>query len=99
MPTDIHFAGENVLKVDEEPDQVTEAFASAHGVPFRLTAADGHRDVHVNPSMVVFWLVSEPSREVQPPSGPSEESPQPREGREDLTYDIWGRTVRRKLRR
>lgn len=100
MPTDIYFAGENVrVKVDEEPGQVAEAFASARGLPFRLTAAGGHRDVYVNPSMVAFWLVSEPGREVEAPSGPPEELPQPREGLEAVTYDIWGRTVRRKPRR
>jgi hypothetical protein len=97
MPTDIYFAGENVrLKVDEEPGQVTQAFTSAHGLPLRLTAASGHRDVYVNPSMVAFWLVSESSHEsaVSP-----EESPQPTSGREIVTYDIWGRSVRRKPRR
>lgn len=100
MSTDIYFAGENVrVRVDEEPGQVAEAFASAHGLPVRLTDAGGHREVYVNPSMVAFWLVSEPSREVEPPAGSPEESPQAEQGRETVTYDIWGRTVRRTLRR
>ncbi|MBV8943409.1 MAG: hypothetical protein JO321_17475 [Solirubrobacterales bacterium] len=97
MPTDIYFAGEMVrLKVDEEPAQVAEAFMSAHSLPFRLTTSGGHRDVYVNPSMVAFWLVSEPSREF---AGQPEESPQPTWEREAVTYDIWGRPVRRKPRR
>ena len=95
MPTDIYFAGENVrVKVDEEPRQVAEAFTSAQGLPFRLTAPGGHRDVYVNPSMVAFWLVSEPGHEFEPPSGRPEESPQPTKGREAFT-DIWGRPLRR----
>lgn len=94
MATEIYFAGENVrVTVDEEPGQVAEAFTSADGLPFRLTAADGDRDVYVNPSMVAFWLVSEPSRGF---AGPPEESPQPARERETVTYDIWGRTVYRR---
>lgn len=93
MPTEIFFAGDDVrLRVDEEPGQVAEAFTSADGLPFRLTAAGGHRDVYVNPSMVAFWLASEPGREF---ASPAEESPQPTQERETVTYDIWGRTVRR----
>ncbi|MGN6169948.1 MAG: hypothetical protein ACTHQQ_17535 [Solirubrobacteraceae bacterium] len=97
MPTDIYFATENLrVKVDEEPGQVAQAFASANGLPFRLTAPDGHRDVYVNPSMVAFWLVSEPGRE--PTASPEEASP-PTSGREVVTHDIWGRPVRRKSAR
>ena len=47
--TDIYFAGENVrVTVDEEPGQVAEAFTSASGLPFRLTARGGRGDVYVN---------------------------------------------------
>jgi hypothetical protein len=96
MPTDIYFSGENVrVKVDEEPGQVAEAFTSAHGLPFRLTAQDGHRDVYVNPSTVAFWLISDPRHEFEPPSGPPDEPVKPRKGRETVT-DIWGRPLRRK---
>lgn len=95
MPTDIYFANENVrVTVDEEPGQVAQAFTSARGFPCRLTAPGGHDDVYVNPSMVAFWLISEPGRESSP-----EESPQPMSGREVVAYDIWGRTVHRKPRR
>lgn len=94
MPTEIYFAGENVrVTVDEEPAQVAEAFTSANGLPIRLTATGGHRDVYVNPSTVAFWLVSKPNAEAEPASGPPVESPQRRKGREALT-DVWGRPLR-----
>jgi hypothetical protein len=97
MPTDIYFASENVcVKVDEEPSQVAEAFTSARGLPLRLTAPGGRRDVYVNPSMVAFWLVSESGREF---AGLPGESLQPMSGQEIVTYDVWGRPVRRKPRR
>lgn len=98
MPTDIYFAGENVrVKVDEEPGQVAEAFASAHGLSCRLTAPGGHRDVYVNPSIVAYWLDSEPSHELEPPSEPPEASPQPAKRRETVT-DVWGRPLRKPRR-
>jgi hypothetical protein len=94
MPTDIYFAGENVrVKVDEEPSQVAEAFASAQGLPFRLTVQGGHRDVYVNPSTVAFWLVTESRQELEPPLRPPEESAQPMKRREMVT-DIWGKPLR-----
>jgi hypothetical protein len=95
MPTDIYFAGENVrVTVDEDPGQVAEAFASAQGLPFRLTGQGCRGEVYVNPAMVAFWSALEPSSEpeVQPAS------PQPKTKREDLT-DIWGQPLRRKPRR
>jgi hypothetical protein len=99
MPTDIYFAGENVrVNVVEDPGQVADAFTSAHGLPIRLTAPGGHRDVYVNPSTVAFWLGSEPRDELEPPSGPSEEPVQPTTRREPVT-DIWGKPLRRKPRR
>jgi hypothetical protein len=99
MPTDIYFAGENVrVSVDEEPAQVAEAFTSAHGLAFRLTAQGGQRDVYVNPATVAFWLVSEPRHEFEAPSGPPEEPTQPTKRRESVT-DIWGQPLRRKRRR
>lgn len=94
MPTEIYFAGENVrVTVDEEPAQVAEAFTSASGLPIRLTARGGDRDVYVNPSTVAFWLHSKPKPEVEPASALPAESPQSRRGREALT-DVWGRPLR-----
>ncbi len=99
MATDIHFAGETVrVTVYEEPGQVAEAFRSAQGLPFRLTAEGGRGDVYVNPSRVAFWLVSEPRRELEPPPGRPEESPQPTKEQQPVT-DIWGQPLRRKRRR
>jgi hypothetical protein len=99
VATDIYFAGENVrVTVGEEPGQVAEAFASAGGFPFRLTAQGGRGDVYVNPSTVAFWLVSEARDEFEPPPGPPEESPQPTKERQPVT-DIWGQPLGRKLRR
>jgi hypothetical protein len=99
MATDIYFVGENVcVTVGEEPGQVAEAFTSAEGLPFRLTAQGGRGDVYVNPSTVAFWLVSEPRDEFEPPPGPPEESPQTTKERQPVT-DIWGQPLRRKLRR
>jgi hypothetical protein len=99
MPTDIYFAGENVrVTVDEEPGQVAEAFSSAEGLPFRLTAHGGRGDVYVNPSTVAFWLVSGPPDEFEPRPRPPEELPQPTKERRPVT-DIWGQPLRGKPRR
>jgi hypothetical protein len=98
MATDIYFAAENVrVTVDEEPGQVAEAFTSAGGLPFRLTAHGGRGDVYVNPSTVAFWLVSEPPQKLEPPPEQPEESPQPTKERQPVT-DIWGQPLRRKRR-
>jgi hypothetical protein len=95
VATDIYFAGENVrVTVDEDPSQVAEAFASAHGLPFRLTGHDGQDEVYINPATVAFWSVSEP-RSVQEPM---QESEQPRRKGQAVT-DIWGQPLRRKPRR
>jgi hypothetical protein len=95
VATDIYFAGENVLvKVDEDPGQVVEAFTSAHGLPFRLTGQGGRGEVYINPAMVAFWWASEPSPEPEVP----DESPQPTTKREAVT-DIWGNPRSRKPRR
>ena len=99
MPTDIYFVGENVrIKVDEEPRNVAEAFTSARGLPFRLTAQGGRGEVYVNPATVAFWVVSEPPDEFADPPGPPQEPAQPTEQRKPVT-DIWGQPLRRKPRR
>ena len=99
MPTDIYFAGGNVrVKVDEEPRNVAEAFTSARGLPFRLTAQGGRGEVYVNPSTVAFWVVSEPLDDFAHPPEPPQEPAQPAEQRRPVT-DIWGQPVRRKPRR
>ena len=95
MPTDIYFAGENLrVKVDEDPSQVAEAFAAAHGLPFRLTGQNGEGEVYINPAAVAFWSVSEPGSE---PERIDEPAP-PMAEREAVT-DIWGKPLRRKPRR
>lgn len=94
MPSDIYFAGENVrVEVAEDPSQVAEAFASADGLPFRLTGQGGQGDVYINPAVVAFWSVSQRSLEREPP-----ESAQPATQRQAVT-DIWGQPIRRKPRR
>lgn len=98
MPSEIYFAAENVrVEVDEDPGQIAEVFTSAHGLPFRLTATDGDREVYVNPSTVAFWLISAPRHEFVPPTEQPEESAQPTKRREPVT-DIWGQPLRRKPR-
>jgi hypothetical protein len=92
VPTDIYFVTENVrVKVDEDPGQVAEAFASAHGLPFCLTGQGSRSEVYINPAAVAFWSASEPSPEPEPP----QESPEPTTEREPVT-DIWGKPLRRK---
>ena len=97
MPTDIYFGGEHVrVRVDQEPGQVAESFASAHGLPFRLTG-EGGREVYVNPSTVAFWLASEPHQgfeSSEPPQEPEEPS-----GQRQVVTNLWGQPVRRKPRR
>jgi hypothetical protein len=95
VPTEIYFAGQNVrIKVDEAPSQVAEAFASAHGLPFRLTGHGGGGDVYVNPALVAFWSASD----WDPQPEPTREPPQPTTKRESVT-DIWGNPLGRKRRR
>ncbi len=95
MPTEIYFAGDNVrVEVVADPSQVAEAFASAEGLPFRLTGQGAQGDVYINPAMVAFWLASQPELERQLPSEPT----QPATRRETVT-DIWGQPIRRKPRR
>jgi hypothetical protein len=95
MPTDIYFAGENVrLRVDEEPSQVAEAFASGGGLPFRLTGQGDRGEVYINPAMVAFWSATESSPEPgasQDPSPPTSERP--------AVTDLWGNPLRKKRRR
>jgi hypothetical protein len=89
MPTYIYFAGAGVpVKVDEDPSHVAEAFASAGGLPFRLTSQDQHGEVYINPANVAFWSASESMPE---PEGPRESPPPPRE-RQAVT-DIWGKPL------
>jgi hypothetical protein len=98
MPTEICFAGENVhVTVDEEPGQVAEAFISAHGLPFRLTARDGRGEVYVNPSTVAFWFVSERPDKSEDPREAPQEAAQPAKKRQAVT-NIWGQPARRKPR-
>ena len=95
MPTDIYFAGQNVrVEVDEDPGEVADAFASAHGLPFRLTAQDSRADVYINPGTVAFWSAagSRSEREREP------ESVQPATQGQGVT-DIWGKPIRRNPRR
>jgi hypothetical protein len=95
VPTEIYFAGESVrVKVDEDPRQVAEAFASAEGLPICLTDHEGQGDVYINPATVAFWSLCAPTRVPEPP----QESGQPGKGREAVT-DIWGQPLRRKPRR
>jgi hypothetical protein len=95
MPTDIHFAGENVpVKVDEDPSQVAEAFTSAGGLPLRLTGQGHGREVYINPAMVAFWSASESS----PEPGAPQDSPSPGSERSAVT-DIWGKPLGKKRRR
>jgi hypothetical protein len=99
MPTDIYFASENVrVTVDEEPGRVAEAFMSARGLPCRLSAPGGRRDVYVNPSTVAFWLVAELRQEFEPPPRSPEDSARPPKEKEPVT-DIWGQPLRRNRRR
>ena len=95
MPTDIHFAGENVrITVIEDPGEVAEAFTSAHGDPFRLIRQASGSEVYVNPALVAFWSASEPNREPEHPP----ETPQTTAKRQAVT-DIWGNPLRKKPRR
>ena len=92
MPTHIYFAGAGVhVQVNEEPSQVSEAFASAGGLPFRLTSQDEHGEVFINPATVAFWSASE---SIPEPESPPDAPPRRRE-REPVT-DIWGKPLRKK---
>jgi hypothetical protein len=95
VPTDIYFAGEDVrIRVDEDPGQVAEVFASARGLPFRLTGHDGQGDVYINPLTVAFWSAA---GQTPAPEAP-QDSAQSRKKREAVT-DVWGQPLRRKPRR
>jgi hypothetical protein len=92
MPTSIYFAGAGVyIKVDENPTDVAEAFTSAGGLPFRLTAQDQSGEVYINPATVAFWSASESSPQPEAPR----DSPPPARGRQAVT-DIWGQPLRKK---
>lgn len=94
MPTDIYFATENVrVSVEEAPSQVAEAFASAGGLPFRLTIQGDRGEVYINPAMVACWSAGESSPTTETP----EDSP-PTTQRQAVT-DIWGKPLRKKRRR
>lgn len=94
MPSEIYFASENLrVTVEEDPAQVAEAFATAHGLPFRLTDQGGRGEVYVNPASVLFWSAPESDREPEL----QHEAPPPAK-REPVT-DIWGNAVSRKRRR
>src|ERR1700733_7183592 len=72
MATDIYFAGAGVrIKVGEDPSEVADAFTSAGGLPFRLTAQDDSGEVYINPAAVAFWAASDSS----PDTAPQESSP------------------------
>lgn len=91
MPTYIYFAGAGVrVKVDEDPSRVAEAFASAGGLPFRLTDHDQSGEVYINPATVAFWSASGSDPEPETP----QDSPPTRE-RQAVT-DIWGKPLRNK---
>ena len=91
MATDIYFAGAGVrIKVGEDPSEVADAFTSAGGLPFRLTAQDDSGEVYINPAAVAFWAASDSS----PDTAPQESSP-PTPERQAVT-DIWGKPLRKK---
>lgn len=108
MPTDIYFSGESLrLAVDEDPDQLAEAFSSSQGRPFRVTAKAGGGQVWVNPGAVAFWLASDAIRhpEAQESGDASQESrdasQESRDApnkRQDVT-DLWGNPIRKRPRR
>jgi hypothetical protein len=92
MPTYIYFSGTGVnVKVEEDPGHVAEAFASAGGLPFRLTGHGQRGEVYVNPSTVAFWSASESTPE---PGAPHDSVPPTRE-RQPVT-DLWGKPLRKK---
>jgi hypothetical protein len=94
MATDIYFAGDEVpLRVDEDTSQIADAFASAQGLPIRLTRQD--QEVFINPGLVAaFMAASEEAAEAEP----AHESQRSLRHREAVT-DIWGNPVRKKRRR
>jgi hypothetical protein len=94
VPTDIYFAGANVrVSVDEDPNQVAEAFTSAGGLPFCLTGQSAGGEVYINPATVAFWSASDSGPEPEAP----QDSPPPRTERPPV--DIWGNPLRKKRRR
>ena len=94
VPTVIYFAAENLrLRVEEEPGQVAEAFASGQGLPIRLTARGNRDEVYVNPAMVAYWSASETG-----PESAVQQEPPPAIKQQAVT-DIWGNPLRRKPRR
>lgn len=94
MPTDIYFAGGSVwLGVEEAPGQVAEAFNSARGLSFALTARGGGEAVYVNPGMVAFWLVPEHG-----PEPDASQEGQPSGVRRQAVTDLWGNPLRRTRR-
>lgn len=105
MPTDIYFAAGTVLiKVEEDPSEVAEAFASAAGLPFRLTDQSDQSEVYINPGAVAFWSDSavspalEAQESPQPTAEQAQESPQPAAQRGGVT-DLWGNPLGKKKRR
>lgn len=95
MPTYIYFAGTGVhVEVDEAPSQVAEAFASAGGLPFRLTSQDDRGEVYINPATVAFWSASEST----PQPGAPQDPPPPTKTRQAVT-DLWGQPISGKRRR
>jgi hypothetical protein len=89
MPSDIYFGGEDVrVQVCEDPSQVAEAFASARGLPFRLTGLDGQSAVYINPLTVAFWSAAQASPAPERPP----ESTEPSTKRQTVT-DVWGRPL------
>jgi hypothetical protein len=92
VPTDIYFAGENVrVKVEEDPSQVAEAFASADGLPFRLTGQGDRGEVYINPAMMTFWSASDSG----PEPGAGQDSP-PATSKRPAVTDIWGKPLRKR---
>ena len=97
MPTEIHFAGQIRITVEEDPGQVAEAFAGADGSPFLLTAGTAG-PVYVNPSLVAFWSAPESAPNQEDRRDPPPPEPPPPTGRKAVT-DIWGEPLRKKPRR
>jgi hypothetical protein len=58
MPTEIHFIGGDKLTVDQEPDEVAKAVATA--APIRLTPRAGSEPVYVNPATIIRWEAVRP---------------------------------------
>lgn len=58
MPTEIHFIGGDQMTVDQEPDEVAKAVATA--APIRLIPRAASEAVYVNPATIIRWHATRP---------------------------------------